>query len=81
MYLGTKKLQRGNRVLIIDDFMRGGSTASGMLLVVKEFMAEVAGVGFFMTSSEPETKAISHYSSLLTLRDVHQDNPKVEVSL
>lgn len=81
MYLGTKKLQRGNRVLIIDDFMRGGSTASGMLLVVKEFMAEVAGVGFFMTSSEPKTKAISHYSSLLTLRDVNQDDTKVEVSL
>lgn len=81
MYLGTKKLARGNRVLIIDDFMRGGSTASGMLLVAKEFMAEVAGIGFFMTSSEPEVKAISNFKSLLTLRDVNQKNPKVEISL
>ncbi len=81
MYLGTKKLTRGNRVLIIDDFMRGGSTASGMLLVAKEFMAEIAGICFFMTSSEPEVKAISSYKSLLTLYGVNQENPKVEVSL
>lgn len=33
MYMGTKQLERGSRVLIVDDFMRGGSTAAGMLFV------------------------------------------------
>lgn len=81
MYLGTKTLARGSRVLIIDDFMRGGSTASGMLLIAKEFMAEVTGIGFFMSSSEPEKKVISSYKSLLTLHGVNGEDRKLEVTL
>jgi len=81
MYLGTKTLARGSRVLIIDDFMRGGSTASGMLLIAKEFMAEVAGIGFFMSSAEPVNKVISDYKSLLTLHAVSGEHLKLEVTL
>lgn len=80
MYLGTKVLSPGKRVLIIDDFMRGGSTASGMALVVKEFNAQVAGIGFFMASSQPEKKAIREYRSLLTLDGLEEQNPKVRIS-
>jgi len=80
MYLGTKVLSPGKRVLIIDDFMRGGSTASGMALVVKEFNAHVAGMGFFMASSSPETKAIDEYRSLITLEGLEQRNPRVRIS-
>ncbi|MEG1825604.1 MAG: pur operon repressor, partial [Cloacibacillus sp.] len=49
----------------------GGSTASGMLLMAKQFDAEVAGVGIFIESEEPEKKAIPEYRSLLTLS--HKD--------
>lgn len=71
MYMGTRQLKRGCRVLIVDDFMRGGSTAAGMLLMAKQFDAEVAGVGIFIASEEPEKKAIPEYRSLLTLS--HKD--------
>lgn len=67
MYIGTRQLKRGNRVLIIDDFMRGGSTAAGMLLIARQFDAEVVGVGIFIASEEPREKAIPEYKSLLTL--------------
>jgi len=33
--------------------MRGGSTAAGMLLVAKEFGAQVIGIGIFIAASEP----------------------------
>ena len=71
MYIGTRQLKRGCRVLIVDDFMRGGSTAAGMLLMAKQFDAEVAGIGIFIASEEPEVKAVPTYRSLLTL--AHND--------
>ena len=67
MYIGTKQLRRGSRVLVIDDFMRGGSTAAGMLLIARQFDAEVVGVGIFIASEEPRVKAVLNYKSLLTL--------------
>ena len=35
MYLGTRFITSSSRVLVIDDFMRGGSTAAGMLLMAR----------------------------------------------
>jgi purine operon repressor len=71
MYIGTRQLKRGCRVLVVDDFMRGGSTAAGMLLMAKQFDAEVVGIGIFIASEEPECKAVPNFRSLLTLS--HRD--------
>ena len=68
MYIGTRQMRRGCRVLIVDDFMRGGSTASGMLLMAKQFDAEVAGIGVFIAYDEPKEKSVHNYHSLLTLK-------------
>lgn len=67
MYMGTKLLAPTDRVLLIDDFMHGGSTAAGMAQVVHEFRADLAGVGIFMATDEPEKKAIGDYTPLLKL--------------
>lgn len=80
MYIGTRQMKRGCRVLIIDDFMRGGSTASGMLLMAKQFDAEVAGVGVFIAYDEPKEKAVPDYRSLLTLRHDAEGDLKLEVT-
>ena len=79
MYMGTKQLQRGKRVLIVDDFMRGGSTAAGMLLVAKEFGADVTGIGVFMVASEPEQKAVSSWQALLRLDGTEKRQPYVSL--
>jgi purine operon repressor len=79
MYMSTKQLARGNRVLIIDDFMRGGSTISGMLLVAKEFGAEVTGIGVFIASSEPEIKSVSDFRALLCLDSMEKKAPELRI--
>lgn len=79
MYMGTKQLTRGKKVLIVDDFMRGGSTAAGMLLVAREFGADVTGTGVFIVSSDPEEKAVSSYKALLRLDGVEKRQPKVSL--
>ena len=67
MYLGTRNLATSSKVLVVDDFMRGGSTAAGMLLMAREFGADVMGVGVFIASAEPKKKAVTEYRSLLDL--------------
>ncbi|MDR1885617.1 MAG: pur operon repressor [Synergistaceae bacterium] len=78
MYLGTRLLDRTSRVLIVDDFMRGGSTAYGMLLMAREFGADVVGVGIFISSVEPKKKALTDYRPLLEL-SVNQGVPHLSV--
>ena len=45
MYIGTRQMRRGCRVLIVDDFMRGGSTASGSTLTAGTAVVVNAGNG------------------------------------
>ncbi len=67
MYMGTKLLSSTDKVLLIDDFMHGGSTAAGMVQVVNEFRADVVGIGIFIAMDEPKEKAVSGYKALLKL--------------
>jgi purine operon repressor len=79
MYLGTKFITSSSLVLIVDDFMRGGSTVAGMLLMSREFNASVAGVGVFISSGDSVKKTITDYRSLLEL-SVCDGIPKLTVS-
>ncbi|MDI9370163.1 MAG: pur operon repressor [Synergistaceae bacterium] len=80
MYMGTKQLSSGKKVVIIDDFMRGGSTAAGMLLVAKEFGVEVVGTGVFIVASEPSEKAVASYRALLRLESDEDGKPRMMIS-
>ena len=80
MYMGTKQMHSGSRVLIVDDFMRGGSTAAGMLMMAKHFEAEVVGVGVFIAYDEPKVKAVPDYRALLTLKHSETGENRLVVS-
>lgn len=67
MYMGTKQIAPGDKVLVVDDFMRGGSTAAGMCQVIDEFGAEIAGIGAFILADEPVKKAVPGCRGLLRL--------------
>lgn len=76
MALSRRALPRGSRVLIIDDFMKAGGTARGMLDLMAEFEAEVLGIGVLISTTEPRQKLVDHYISLLEL--AHFDDNKKE---
>ena len=67
MSLPSKALKPASKVIIIDDFMRGGGTIKGMTELMKEFDAEVVGTGVFISTIHPENKLVSNYISLLEL--------------
>jgi purine operon repressor len=70
MYLSKRAIKPESRVLIVDDFMKGGGTAKGMTDLVKEFDSEVVGLGFFIDQLSEKEKMISDYVSLLTCENV-----------
>lgn len=71
MSLGRRALEPGKRVLMIDDFMKAGGTALGMMNLMKEFEANVVGLGVLVeTLNESESKLVDHYLSLLQLREL-----------
>ena len=67
MALTRRAVQPGQRALIIDDFMKGGGTLQGMVDLMKEFLAEVVGVGVMIATAKPEAKRVQNVQSLLIL--------------
>jgi len=77
MSLSRRALPINSKVVIIDDFMKAGGTAKGMLDLMQEFQAEVLDIGVLMETAEPSEKLVSDYTSLITLEKV--DEVKEEV--
>ncbi len=61
MSLPRKALKPDSKVIIIDDFMRGGGTIKGMTDLMTEFGAEVVGTGVFISTTQPEEKMVKNY--------------------
>ena len=71
MSLGRRSLKEGARVLIIDDFMRAGGTIQGMMDLLAEFQAEVAGVGVFLESAaDTDEQLVNDYVSLAQIKSI-----------
>lgn len=65
MTLPLRAVREGQRVLFVDDFVRGGGTVRGMYDLMREFRAEVVGVGTFIVSGEPRQKLVDDLFALL----------------
>lgn len=81
MSLSRRALPEESRVLIIDDFKRAGGTIQGMMDLLQEFKATVAGVGVFVESAEVEEHLIEDYVSLARLKGVDSKSKQISVEL
>lgn len=81
MTLSRRALKEKSRVLIVDDFMKAGGTVRGMIDLLAEFDAEVAGVGVLLDSGsiDSEERQVEDYVSLVTLETVDSKNRVVGV--
>ncbi len=80
MSLPRRALPLGARVVLVDDFMKAGGTARGMMDLMQEFQAEVIGLGVVVATAQPEKKLIDDYFSLLTLKKVEGKEVQIEPS-
>jgi len=76
MSLSRRAVKENQRALIVDDFLKGGGTAKGMVELMREFNVSVAGMAFVMATVKPEKKRIIGEKSLMTL-SVTEGEPAV----
>jgi purine operon repressor len=79
MVLAKRSLEEGANVLIIDDFMRAGGTVLGMINMLEEFKANVAGIGVLVESGEIEERLVEDYVSLIRLSEVNTKDKVIKV--
>ncbi len=67
MSLSRRAVKEGQRCLIVDDFLKGGGTAKGMVDLMREFGVSVVGTAFVMSTAKPLKKRITGEKSLMVL--------------
>ncbi|MBN2259383.1 MAG: pur operon repressor [Clostridiales bacterium] len=67
MYCAKKSIKARSKVLIVDDFLKGGGTIRGMMDLVREFDSEVVGTAVFMENISQKKKMIDGYYSILKM--------------
>ena len=80
MSLSRRAVKEGQRALIIDDFLKGGGTAKGMVDLMREFNVEVVGLGFVMATARPEKKRIQGEKALMVMEITQDENPVAKIS-
>jgi len=80
MFLSKRSLKPNSRVLIVDDFLKGGGTITGMISLLSEFDSELVGVAVFAENAKVD-RDIHEYKSLLTVSDIDVKSQKVEVEV
>jgi purine operon repressor len=79
MVLSKRSLREGAKVLIVDDFMKAGGTINGMINLLKEFNASVAGIGVLVESEDTKERLVDDYVSLVKLKDVDVRSQQIKV--
>ncbi|CAM3096116.1 pur operon repressor [Paenibacillus sediminis] len=82
MTLSRRALKEKSRVLIVDDFMKAGGTIKGMMDLLAEFDATVAGVGVLLESGtvDSDERLLTDYISLAKLTAVDSKTKMIEAA-
>lgn len=81
MELSKRSLPSGSRVLIVDDFMKGGGTVNGMRSMIEEFDSETVGVTVFAEAAYTDNKETDDYVSLIRVNEIDLRNRAMKVGL
>jgi purine operon repressor len=80
MSLSKRAVKKGEKALIVDDFMKGGGTAKGIKELLKEFDVEIVGTGVVIATREPKDKLIADYTPLVILEQVDEAGRSIKLS-
>ena len=77
--LPKRSLKDGSKVIIVDDFMKGGGTALGIINLLKEFNTIVEGISVLIASEAPQNKLIKDYEPLMILKNLNSNSEAIEI--
>lgn len=73
MSLSRRAVKENQHALIVDDFLKGGGTARGMVELMREFSVTVVGMAFVMATVTPGKKRVTGEKALMTLEVTEGD--------
>jgi purine operon repressor len=79
MGLSKRSVKKGSKCIFVDDFMKAGGTACGIVELMKEFECQVVGTGVIIESLSHNKKMIQDYISLLKLVSVDEENGLIDI--
>lgn len=79
MSLSKRSLDEGSNVLIVDDFMKAGGTVNGMVSMLEEFRANVAGIAVLVEAEQTEDRLVDDYLSLIKLKGVDLKQKQIKM--
>ncbi|NRD77465.1 pur operon repressor [Bacillus sp. BRMEA1] len=79
MLLSKRSIKEGSKVLIVDDFMKAGGTVMGMISMLEEFNASVAGISVLVEAEKTQERLVNEYISLVKLSDVDEKEKMINV--
>lgn len=79
MFLSKKALKKGSKCVFIDDFMKAGGTAFGIIDLLGEFESELVGIGVLVDNVEIQKKMVDNYISIIKFKGI-DDEQNVMVS-
>lgn len=80
MELSRRSLDMGSKVLIVDDFLKGGGTVNGMISLIEEFNSEVVGSTVIAENLFNGERSVKDYTSLVKIDRVDAQERTIEVS-
>ena len=79
MSMSRRALPSGAKVLVIDDFMKAGGTARGLIDLASEVGAVVVGTGVLIATAQPEIKLVEGYTALLVLHKIDENLKLIDI--
>lgn len=79
MVLSKRSMKSGQRVLIMDDFMKVGGTMNGMKNLLEEFDCTLAGVAVLVEAEHADERLVDDYLSLVKLTSVDEKERSIEL--
>lgn len=80
MEVGRNSMERGSKILIVDDFLRGEGTMKGMMALAEIFELEVLGRYVMCENLEEGSNPVDYYKSLISIRGLELDEPELSVT-
>ncbi|MFL0247991.1 pur operon repressor [Candidatus Clostridium stratigraminis] len=77
MSLSRKALRNGSKCVFIDDFMKAGGTARGIINLLKEFDSIVIGIGVLIEDIEISEKLVEDYISIVEFAGINEEDTAV----
>lgn len=77
MSLSRKALRNGSQCIFIDDFMKAGGTARGIVNLLKEFDSKVIGIGVLIEDIEISEKLVEDYISIVEFAGINDEDTAV----